>query len=158
MSSQPGRSVPSVTPPARDNETPQPALPAAALTSAPFVTSASPPKSSRSVFVTVAVTALIGGSLGVLLVVKLLGGGPAHDPAALQTGSAIIAPAGSSTVTPSAATSAVLAPIASAALLPTPSASVAPTAHPKPGKPAPGPAPTHTTPAKPPPPSSDPGY
>ncbi len=158
MSSQPGRGVPSVTPPAAaDDRTPQPALPAAALTSAPFVTSASPPRSSKGVFAIVAMTALVGGSLGVLLVVKLLA--PSHDPAPQQSAAALVA-APASTPSSAPATSAGLPPLPSADPPAATSASAAP-ARPKlagPGKASPAPAPTRTSTPKPPPPSSDPGY
>jgi serine/threonine-protein kinase len=158
MSSQPGRAPPSVTPPAADGQTPQPALPAAALTSAPFVTSASAPKSSKGIFVTIAVTALLGGSLGVLLVVKMLS--PPHDPRPPPSSGALVA-AGSTAAAAGAATSAALPPLPSNDPPPAPSASVPPPSRPKPagpGKPAPAPAPTRTAPPRPPPPSSDPGY
>jgi serine/threonine-protein kinase len=157
MSSQPGRAPPSVTPAAADNQTPQPALPAAALTSAPFVTSTSPPKSSKGVFVVVAMTALVGGSLGVLLVVKLLA--PSHDPAPPQSAAALVAPP-ASTPAAAAATSAALPPLPSIDPPAAASASAAP-ARPRPappGKGSPAPAPTRTASPKPPPPSSDPGY
>ncbi len=157
MSSQPGRAPPSVTPPAADNQTPQPALPAAALTSAPFVTSASPARSSKSVFLVVAITALLGGSVGVLLVVKMLA--PSHDSAPLQSAAALVAPP-ASTLAAAAATSAALPPLPSADPPAVASASAAP-ARPRPGAPgrgSPAPAPTRTAPSKPPPPSSDPGY
>jgi serine/threonine-protein kinase len=156
MSSQSGRTPPpSVTPRAAAadaEQTPQPALPAAALTSAPFVTSSRSPKSSRGVFVTVAITALVGGSIGVLLVVKVLAPPPAQTMAPTSSVAATLAPA--------AATSAVLPPIAASDPPAAPSASTAPTARAKPGaaRPSPAPVPTRTPPSKPPPPSSDPGY
>jgi serine/threonine protein kinase len=47
-------------------------LPAAGLTSAPLVTSAGLPRSSRSTLLVVVAAALVGGSIGVVTVVKLL--------------------------------------------------------------------------------------
>jgi serine/threonine-protein kinase len=156
QSGRPPAVTPSVTPSA-DNQTPQPALPAAALTSAPFVTSASPPRSSKGVFLVVAVTALLGGSVGVLLVVKLLA--PSHDPAPPQAAAALVAPP-PSTPAAAAATSATLPSLPSVDPSVIASASAAPT-HPRPAAPgrgSPAPAPTRTASPKPPPPSSDPGY
>ncbi|HEX3345751.1 MAG TPA: serine/threonine-protein kinase, partial [Polyangiaceae bacterium] len=71
MSSVPHGAPPPGTPmpPVMPERTP---LPGAGLTSAPFVTSASPPKSSRGAVFAVAVAALLGGTLGVVGVVKLL--------------------------------------------------------------------------------------
>jgi len=148
-------------------------LPAAGLTSAPFVTSASPPKSSRGAVLAVAAAALLGGSLGVIGVVKLL----AHPAAATSVAPATSAPIAASagvaglisgpgpTPTTSATETASAAPAASTA--PTVAGKVLPvaTAHGN-GKPVPTGKPvTATAPvgAKPPipksaPPSSDPGY
>jgi serine/threonine-protein kinase len=154
------RAPPSVTPPAVDTQTPQPALPAAALTSAPFVTSASPPRSSRGVFFVVALTALLGGSIGVLVVVKLLS--PSRDLQPSQTSAASVAAASIA-----AATSAAPPPPPGAAPPVAPSASSAPLSsvsptRPRPavppGKLGPTPSPTRTAPSRPAPPSSDPGY
>jgi serine/threonine-protein kinase len=159
MSSQPGRSPPtSVTPPNPDARTPQPALPSAALTAGDFVTSARAPKSSRGVFITVAVTALLGGSLGVLLVIKLLG--PAHEDRPLAPSATPIA-AASPAPAPSVIPSAALAALPTSDPPPGPSASAAPTSKPKPGgAPRPGSAVSPTKPpsSKPPSNSSDPGY
>jgi eukaryotic-like serine/threonine-protein kinase len=158
MSSQPGRAPAGLGAPTPDNQTPQPALPSAALTSAPFVTSASPPKSSKGMVATIAVMALVGGSVGVLLVLKLLG--PPHDVLAPQGSAALIAP-GAQASAPAAAASASLPPLPDTSSPAAPSASVAPPARPKPavtGKVPPAPAPTRTASPRPPPPSSDPGY
>jgi serine/threonine protein kinase len=155
-------------------------LPAAGLTSAPFVTSASPPKTSRAPVVAVVAAALLGGTLGVVGVVKLL----AHPAAATGTAPAVSAsvaasagvaglvggpgptPTTTPTEAPSAATAASTVPSVAVTSLP-----VA-TAHGN-GKPLPVGKPvaatakpvTATAPvgAKPPvpksaPPSSDPGY
>ena len=137
-------SIPSYAPPSAGAGTP---LPAAALTSAPFVTSASPRRasSSRSTFLIVALTALVGGSLGVFLVIKLVAParGPLQPPSAASQAAAV----------------ATLAPPASET--PVASASATPPARPKPGsRPAanPSPAPTRTAPSKPAPNNSDPGY
>ena len=162
----PGTPVPSVA----HERTP---LPAAGLTSAPFVTSASLPKSSRGAVFAVAAAALLGGTLGVVGVVKLL----AHPAAATGT-----APVVSTSVAASAAAAGMVAgpgptPTASvtASASATTAASTAPaiavtalpvaTGHVH-GKPVPTSKPvTATAPvtAKPPipkssPPSSDPGY
>jgi serine/threonine protein kinase len=128
-------------------------LPAAALTSAPFVTSARAPKSSRSVFLIVALTALLGGSAGVFLVVKLAA--PARGPLQPPSAAAIVMP-------PSAPASQI-PPVATLAPPPsdTPVASASATVPPRPRsgvRPPPGPAPTRTTPPKPAPNNSDPGY
>ena len=97
-------------------------LPAAGLTSAPFVTSASPPKSSRVAVLAVAAAALIGGSVGVVGVVKLMS--PAAPPADARsvaaTSPASVAPlpstaSASAETSPTApATIASAAPLASA--------------------------------------------
>jgi serine/threonine-protein kinase len=55
--------------PTLDSATP---LPAAGLTSAPFVTSTQPQRSSRGVLLGVVAAALVGGSVGVFGVVRLL--------------------------------------------------------------------------------------
>ncbi|MGD0528537.1 MAG: serine/threonine-protein kinase, partial [Polyangiaceae bacterium] len=86
-------------------------LPAAGLTSAPFVTSASPPKSSRAPLVAVALAALVGGTLGVVGVVKLLRPAPATSTAtavssAAATGTAAAAAVGGPGPTPTATASA----------------------------------------------------
>jgi serine/threonine-protein kinase len=51
-------------------------MPAAGVTSAPFTSSAQPPRSSRGVLFAVIVAALLGGSVGVVGVVKLMAGPP----------------------------------------------------------------------------------
>jgi len=148
-------------------------LPAAGLTSAPFVTSASPPRSSRGAVFAVAVAALLGGTLGVVGVVKLLAHPAAKTAiaplvsaatAASGAGAGVAAgpgatPTASATETASAAAAASTAPAVAVTSLP-----VA-TGHGH-GKPPPVVKPvTATAPvgAKPPvpkstPPSSDPGY
>jgi serine/threonine-protein kinase len=148
-------------------------LPAAGLTSAPFVTSASPPKSSRGAVVAVAAAALLGGTLGVVGVVKLLAHPRAEatvapvvsTPSAASTAVAGAAagpgptPTGSTTATASAAPTVSATPTVAVTALP------AATAHGS-GKPPLGTKPvTATAPvgAKPPTPkstptTSDPGY
>jgi serine/threonine protein kinase len=145
-------------------------LPAAALTSAPFVTSAAPRKASRSVFFAVALTALVGGSAGVLLVVKLLGPGrspPAPSAAIVATPVPASAGGAGHAGTPSAATSAsALPPLPAPSASDAPPASASATAAParprpaSPGKPPPSPAATPAKTAAPrlPPQTSDPGY
>ncbi|HEY8041088.1 MAG TPA: protein kinase [Polyangiaceae bacterium] len=148
-------------------------LPAAGLTSAPFVTSASPPRSSRGVMFAVVAAALVGGSVGVFAVVKLLA--PSRSAAGHAVAPALTAPTAVSVnsagvvVTGPGVT--VTVPTASTAADPTPPApSVAVTSLPtvpprgRPGWSRPGPTPAPPapaptkTPVKPPPPSSDPGY
>jgi hypothetical protein len=162
----PGTPVPSVA----HERTP---LPAAGLTSAPFVTSASLPKSSRGAVFAVAAAALLGGTLGVVGVVKLL----AHPAVATGTAPVVSAsiatsagvagmvagpgptPTASVTASASAATAASTAPAVAVTALPVAMGH----GH---GKPVPTSKPvTATAPvaAKPPvpkssPPSSDPGY
>jgi serine/threonine-protein kinase len=162
----PGTPLPSVA----QERTP---LPAAGLTSAPFVTSASIPKSSKGAVFAVAAAALLGGSLGVVGVVKLL-----SHPGATTTVTPVVSapiaasaavagivggpgptPTASVTASASAATAASTAPAVAVTALPVP------TGHGH-GKPVPATKPvTATGPvaAKPPvpksaPPSSDPGY
>jgi serine/threonine-protein kinase len=152
--------------------------PAAGLTSAPFVTSTSPPKSSRGAVVAVAVAALLGGTLGVVGVVKLLGRTPPATATAASVTPSVAAsaavggtvggpgptPTASAAETASAATAASTAPIVTAKPAPFGAA----TGH---GKPAPTAKPLATATAaatapaaaRPPlpktlPPSSDPGY
>jgi serine/threonine-protein kinase len=173
-SGRPGPGTP--LPPMASGPEPTP-LPAAGLTSAPFVTSASPPKSSRGAVVAVALAALVGGTLGVVGVVKLL-----HPGAAASIAPVVSAPA----VTPTAAaagvggpgptptsTASATATAATASATPPPSsvpvAGVRPlpvatsTGRAKPvatGKPPTTAAPVATRPPVPKsgPPSSDPGY
>jgi serine/threonine protein kinase len=151
-------------------------LPAAGLTSAPFVTSALPPKSSRGAVVAVALAALVGGSLGVVGVVKLLHPGAAasiapvvSSPPATGTAQAAVGgpgptPAATASATETAATASATPATSSlpgVAVKPLPAATSTGRAKPAAtGKPA-----TTTAPvaAKPPlpksgPPSSDPGY
>jgi serine/threonine-protein kinase len=162
--------------PAREVRSP---LPAAGMTSAPFVTSASPPKSSRGVLFWVVVAALLGGSIGVVAVVKLfspraVSGQTATDvPAAVSRGAGSAAPQHSVNVgapTASATESATVAPPA-VVLTTLPTATV-PRSRPTPGAGAAHAAPTQqaaagaapaVTTARPAatkslPPSSDPGY
>ncbi len=156
----------------------RPALPTAGLTSAPFVTSASLPKSSRGAVVAVAVAALLGGTLGVVGVVKLLAhpaaamhGSPVDSATAPTTAAAAAGigggpgptPTASATETASAASAASAAPTVAVKSWPAAAAN----GH---GKPAPTARPVPTTAtatvpvvAKPPTPkststSSDPGY
>ena len=151
--SQMPASIPSHAPPSA--QTP---LPAAALTSAPFVTSASPRRasSSRGMFVGVALTALVGGSLGVFLVVKALA--PARGPSQPPSAAAIVAPPSA----PASQVSAVATLAPPPSDTPVASASAPPPVRPKPGTrppPVPSPAPTRTAPSKPAPNNnSDPGY
>jgi eukaryotic-like serine/threonine-protein kinase len=157
VSSQIDAQVPSFAPPTsgpRDGQTP---LPAAALTSAPFVTSASPgsKRGSRGVFLGVVVAVIIGGSAGVFAVVKLL---PASRGAVQVPSSAAavaVTPSATPSVTPGA--SVALPPIASASASTAPLAPPAPT----PAKPHGGarPTPAHPSPSpKPPSSPADPGY
>jgi len=151
----PATLLPSSRPqPPKDGQTP---LPAAALTSAPFVTSAAPgsKRGSRSVFLGVVVAVILGGSVGVFAVVKLLA--PARHVAQSPSSAAaiVVAPSASPSVTPGA--SVALAPIASA------SASALPSAQPAPAKPhgggGPRPPPPRPSPSpKPPSSPADPGY
>jgi serine/threonine-protein kinase len=150
-------------------------LPAAGMTAAPFVTSARPAKSSRGLFLVV-LAALVGGSVGVVGVVKLLAP-PRTDPApATSTAAALSAsptrsttvtvvdpPATTTTVGPTTvATVAVPAnPTGHARSSPGPHAGPATTAAPRPAPTATTPAATataHPPPAKLPPSTSDPGY
>jgi serine/threonine-protein kinase len=64
---------------------PVPLLPTAGMTSAPFVTSTSPPKASRGRLFAVVGAALLGGGIGVAGVVKLLAPGARATPAAMVT-------------------------------------------------------------------------
>jgi serine/threonine-protein kinase len=164
----PGPGTPA--PPGAHERTP---LPAAGLTSAPFVTSAALPRSSRGPVFAVMAAALLGGTLGVVGVVKLLAH-PAVATGTVPVASATIAtsagvaglvagpgptPTASATETASAATAASSA--SAVAVKPPPVA----TAH-GPGKPAPTGKPVATTApvaTKAPAPkstatSSDPGY
>jgi serine/threonine-protein kinase len=161
-------------PPAPQERTP---LPAAGMTSAPFVTSASPPKSSRGVLFGVVVAALLGGSIGVVAVVKLLSpAGVARQSAAEIPAAVSVAPGSATppthsvnvaTTTPSstAAPSATLPPPA-VAVTALPVATTAPrtrptgVAHPPAagGATAPPATTTRPTATKPLPNSSDPGY
>jgi serine/threonine-protein kinase len=156
-------------------------LPTAGMTSAPFVTSTSVPKSSRGALFGILAVALVGAGVGSLAVVKWLG--PArHAPASLASQGAATSAA---TTTPVAAlpSATATAPSASVAPLP-PLAEAAPTPKPpganpspartprppsgaaKPTPPSPLPAPSASpapAPAKPPPKpqqpaSGDPGY
>jgi serine/threonine-protein kinase len=156
----PAPSLPSSRPqPSTDGQTP---LPAAALTSAPFVTSA-PPGSKRSgsrgVFLGVVVAVILGGSVGVFAVVKLLT--PARHVAQSPSSAAAIA------VAPSATPSVAVTPAASVTLPPiasTTTAASAPSTQPAPTKPRGGgsprpPAPVRPSPSpKPPSSPADPGY
>jgi len=148
-------------------------LPAAGLTSAPFVTSASPPKSSKGAVFAVAAAALLGGTLGVVGVVKLLAHPGAAGTVAPVVSVPIAASAGvaglvagpgptptaSATETASAATAASSIPVVAVKSLPLATARGN-------GKPAPTGKPvtaTTSVTAKPTvpkssPPSSDPGY
>ncbi len=159
-SSQTDGTVPSVLPTSGPRSSTDPAqtpLPAAALTSAPFVTSASPgaKRGSRGVFLGVVAAVVLGGSAGVFAVVKLLG--PQRNVVQSPSSAAamVVAPSASASVSPVASVG--LAPIAS------PSASAAPSAQPAPtkphGRPSPTPAPTRPSPSpKPPSSPADPGY
>jgi serine/threonine-protein kinase len=167
---------PVVTPvaPTLDSRSP---IPAAGLTSAPFVTSAQPPKSSRGVLVAIAAAALVGGSVGVFGMVRLLS--PAHEGVAAGAHPATSDPVatGASTDTASPTPTSSILTVETAVSPPEPS----PT-HTSPtwvrGKPGTAPKPTATTSPtaarptatvtataaprptanKPPPNTSDPGY
>ncbi|HEX8790433.1 MAG TPA: protein kinase [Polyangiaceae bacterium] len=154
ISSQTDGTVPSVLPTSGPAQTP---LPAAALTSAPFVTSASPgsKRGSRGVFLGVVAAVVLGGSAGVFAVVKLMG--PQRNVVQSPSSAAalVVAPSATASVTPGA--SVALAPVAP------PSASAVPSAQPAPAKPHGGggsrPAPTRPSPSpKPPSSPADPGY
>ena len=57
------------------------------ITSAPFVASTMPPRSSRGVVVAVLAAALVGGTVGVLAVARLMAAKPsAHAPVAAASG------------------------------------------------------------------------
>ena len=156
-------------PPVADVRTP---LPGAALTSAPFVTSASPPKSSRGALVAVAIAALLGGTIGVVAVAKLL----SHPGDARGNGAAVGAPASASAAvaaiaegpgaTPTASETASTSALAEASAIP-PVTAPPPRATGGRWKPAPTAKPVATTAPtvvvrtpvpKASPPSSDPGY
>jgi serine/threonine-protein kinase len=155
----PATSLPSTPPrPPAGAETP---LPAAALTSAPFVTSTSPgsKRGSRGVFLGVVAAVILGGSVGVFAVVKLLA--PARHVAQSPSSAAalVVIPSASPSVMGGASGAIVtLPPIAST------SASSVPSAQPAPSKPHGGggprpPSPTHPSPSpKPPSSPADPGY
>jgi eukaryotic-like serine/threonine-protein kinase len=154
-------------------------LTSAGLTSAPFVTSASIPRNSRIPLFAVLAAALLGASIGVVAVVKMLA--PSTEPTgagATASASAPLPLAGTSPATSDAAAGPVAATSASSAR---PGASARPAVevtsagllagagHAGPARPAPSGKAMATTPAsvpptarpaaaKPPPPSSDPGY
>jgi len=151
--------------------------PAAGLTSAPFVTSAQPPKSGRGALFALLAAVLIGGTVGVVAVLKLFAPTTAAHP--LGSAAAAGAPsAGPSIATPSASlpepTPGPSAHTATVATTPTVTTTAAPhPVAPHKERPASKPAPhetatashTSTTPAptkpptvKLPPTSSDPGY
>jgi tRNA A-37 threonylcarbamoyl transferase component Bud32 len=132
-------------------------MPAAGMTSAPFVTSASPPRTSRGVLFGVVVAALLGGSIGVVGVVKLManraaetaaaGAGPRGTTASPDPATA----ANAATATPGAATMATSTAVATATTDPEvpPLTPTAPTAtagwhggHPPTGHPSPTAKPT----------------
>ena len=153
-------------------------LPAAGLTAAPFVTSTSIPMASRGPLFAVLAVALLGASIGVVAVVKMLspsaeaGGAGATGSAAASSGRVGSSVGGSDgAATPSS--SAPAAPSSSAARAVPILAVPAMTTHGGPARPAPSgkaaatppvpPLPVPPLPARPPtartsPPSSDPGY
>jgi serine/threonine-protein kinase len=159
----PAPSLPSSRPqPPTGAETP---LPAAALTSAPFVTSASPgsKRGSRGVFLGIVAAVILGGSVGVFVVVKLLAPGRHVTQSPSSAAAIVAAPSAAPSVTPGAA-SVTLPPIAStvgSAAAPAPAPSAQPPAPSKPhggGGPRP-PAPPRPSPSpKPPSSPADPGY
>ena len=156
-------------------------LPMAGMTSAPFVTSAEPPKSSRGVLVAVLAAALVGGTVGVVAVVKLVSASKAgQDVVAASPGPTTPASVSPPTAPPPTTASATSTATTSASEAPPPvppahltaptfvgRGKPAPTAKPAPSPtlaalppaPAPAPAPAPTkAPVRTQPPSSDPGY
>jgi serine/threonine-protein kinase len=156
-------------------------LPTAAMTSAALVTSTSVPRSSRGVLVGVLAAALIGTTIGVVAVVKLLSpahqaaAGPAGGPAVASTSAVAVATASAPPPTPVAPVVTLAAPnepapppskpAATTPAGPTPRMPKPPpaaTAKPTPvatlPPPAPTPAPPKPPPVKQPPASGDPGY
>jgi eukaryotic-like serine/threonine-protein kinase len=141
-------------------------MPTAGITSAPFTASALPPGSSRGVWFAVLAAALVGGSVGVLAVVKLMSAKPGgHDVAAGAGASVVLAtPSAKPTSTspsnlpPTSTPTSTWTPTPTPSL--TPAARAAPTplvAPPKPLLSAPTTAPK-PHPSKPTPTSADPGY
>ena len=137
-------------------------LPAAALTSAPFVTSASPgsKRGSRGVFLGVVVAVILGGSIGVFAVVKLLAPARHVTQSPSSAAAIVLAPSASPSVMVGASGASVtLPPIAST------TASSVSSAQPAPSKPHGGgggsrpPSPARPSPSpKPPSSPADPGY
>jgi serine/threonine-protein kinase len=160
---RPAPALPSSRPrPPADGQTPPPA---AALTSAPFVTSASPgsKRGSRGVFLGIVAAVILGGSAGVFAVVKLLA--PARHVAQSPSSAAAIVAAPSAPPSPSvmpgaSGASVTLSPIAStSASVAAPSVQPAPTKPRGGGGPRPTPAPPRPSPSpKPPSSPADPGY
>jgi len=139
---------------------------AAGITSAPFTASAAPSGSTRSVLFAVLAAALVGGSVGVLAVVKLMSARPAaHAAAAGASASAVLsAPTAtpSSTATSASTTTLTLTPIATSASTPASPLHALPKPALTPSKPllvTPLPLPPpKLNPGKPAPPPADPGY
>ena len=134
------------------------------ITSAPFTASASPARTSRGVLVAVLAAALVGGSVGVLAVVKLMSATPSAHAA--PSGATVGATPSAAPVIPPAT---AVPPVAISVY--TPSASVPPPAPPPPAHVVPKPAnapfkplppasppPAKPSPGKPAPTTSDPGY
>src|ERR1019366_8217095 len=102
---------------------------AAGVTSAPFTASASPPKASRGVLFAIAAAALVGGSIGVIAVVKLASPAPVDRPSANLVGSSTHASAAveaSSTALPALAAPAAVSEPLIASSSPAPSSGSAP--------------------------------
>jgi serine/threonine protein kinase len=157
-------------------------LPAAGVTSAPFTTgttgAALPPKASRGVLFAVAAAALVGGSIGVIAVVKLASPAPNENASAIAAApnSAVAGPersaASPAAVSVPSVSSSLAAPASAASSAP--SSSVSPTVSFPPSPPATAPkTPLPATPhpkttgpaaspkavaAKPSPNAADPGY
>jgi serine/threonine protein kinase len=116
MSSQPN---PQYFQPPAGYGTPQPTagmtpLPQAGMTSAPFVTSAGlPSKSSRGVVLGVVAAALVGGTVGVIAVVKLTAARNAADVVSATTGRTTLTASAPTVPPPPATTTTTSAPSAS---------------------------------------------
>jgi serine/threonine protein kinase len=141
-------------------------LPAAGVTSAPFTASASPAKASRGVLFAIAAAAVVGGSIGVVAVVKLaspaqadrappnLVGSSTSAGLAAET-SASAAPALSPTPPSAASAPTPLPSAASSSTVASTRAAANPPSRPKAGAPA---ASSKVVSAKPAPNAADPGY
>jgi serine/threonine protein kinase len=151
------------------------AFPAAGITSAPFTASAAPAK-PRGVMFAVVAAALLGGSIGILAVIKMASA-PTHATAGTPTAlaaamtAAPAAPAGSAIAVvaplPSLETTATAEPsakpVAKAPQAPVATTAAAPLAPPRPRAVTPpvaqtAPAPVKQAPSKPSPNPADPGY